>query len=165
MLVRETLYFERKKDPHHAIGIGKRYLIEQWLEEMSIKYCTINDDFSIDSESDVILADLGLTEIPSFIQFRKVEGFFSCSYNSLTSLRGVPDIVGDDFYCKSNLLTTLKYCPRFVRWGFDCDYNNLVSLEGAPNSISGSFSCQKNSVQFTEEDVKKVCKVGAHIYV
>ena len=48
---------------------------------------------------------------------------------------------------------------------FYCSHNNLSSLEGAPQEVKGSFYCYDNSKKFTEEDVRKVCKVGGKIYV
>ena len=92
----------------------------------------------------VFLNKENLKEFPDYIQFGVVKSYFSCYRNQLTSLRG---------------------CPREVREYFDCSYNNLTSLEGAPREVGGLFDCSKNNIQFTEEDVRKVCKVGGKITV
>jgi hypothetical protein len=61
-------------------------------------------------------------------------------------LQGAPTLVGGDFYCF---------------------YNNLTSLQGAPTSVGGDFHCnmKKNGKKFTEQDVKDVCKVEGDVYV
>ena len=42
------------------------------------------------------------------------DGNFSCSYNNLTSLQGVPKIVNGNFWCDNNNLTSLEGAPRFI---------------------------------------------------
>ena len=48
---------------------------------------------------------------------------------------------------------------------FDCSNNNLTSLEGAPYRVGCEFYCTDNKKKFTENDVKKVCKVYGYIFV
>ena len=93
-------------------------------------------------KGNVDLNGLCLTKLP--INFTEVSGNFNCSFNQLTSLEGAPKSVGEDFACDHNLLT---------------------SLGGAPESVGEDFYCRKTKVQFTREDVKKVCKVNGRIYV
>ena len=160
-----------------------RALIEKWLNEYNIKNYTINDDFIVDVNGDVDLKYKELTEFPEYIQFGVVTGFFSCYKNQLISLRGVPRIVDGyfdcsfnqltslegaprkchNFYCYSNYLTSLKGSPEIVG-SFDCRYNSLISLEGASREVGGYFDCSNNSIIFTEEDVRKVCRVKEEIY-
>jgi len=78
------------------------------------------------------------------VQFKRVGGSFDCGDNKLTSLQGAPQEVGEDF---------------------SCSYNKLTSLEGAPQEVGGDFHCSDNAVQFTEDDVREVCKVKGKIYV
>lgn len=62
----------------------------------------------------------------------------------------------------------LKKLPiKFGKVGgdFDCSNNNLTSLEGAPYSVGCEFYCTDNKKKFTEDDVKKVCKVYGYIFV
>ena len=118
---------------------------------------------------------------------KKVGGNFYCSNNNLTSLKGAPKEVGKDFNCSNNNLTTLEgapmkvgggfYCwknqltsligaPREVVGRFDCSDNNLTSLKGAPLKAN-EFDCRNNAIQFSKDDVIKVCKVKLekNIYV
>ena len=88
----------------------------------------------------------------------KVKGGFYCGSNQLTSLEGAPKEVGGSFYCDNNQLTSLKGAPEKVEGDFDCSHNKLTSLEGAPKEVE-RFDCGYNSVQFTREDVRKVCRV------
>ena len=128
MLVKESLSFTRGNEPKDTLGIGQRYLIEKWLEEMHIKYYTINDDLTINVFSSLYLADKNLTEIPEYIQFNQVKFHFNCQNNKLTSLRGCPNMVRKNFYCDSNLLTSLEGCPKYVGGFFQC-FNNPVRFD------------------------------------
>jgi len=94
-----------------------------------------------------------------------VGGSFYCDHNSLTSLSGAPTSVGGSFDCSNNKLTSLDGAPTSVGGSFYCINNSLTSLEGAPTSVGGSFCCSNNKVRFTEQDVRKVCKVKGKIYV
>ena len=134
------------------------------MREYNIKNYTINDDFTIDVNGNVFLSRRNLKEFPEYIQFRVVGGRFDCRNNNLTSLRGCPREV-EGFYCNVNELTSLEGAPERVGGNFYCDYNKLTTLKGAPKEIGGEFKCNKNSTQFTEDDVRKVCKVGEKITV
>lgn len=48
---------------------------------------------------------------------------------------------------------------------FDCSNNKLTSLEGAPKKVGCEFYCTDNKKKFTEDDIKKVCKVSGYIFV
>ena len=143
---------------------GKTSIIKAWLDENNIKNYTINDKGEVDVDGDVHLSGLGLTEFPSFIQFGTVKWNFFCNNNNLTTLKGAPKKVGLGFYCSFNNLTTLEGAPKEVGWDFNCSDNNLTSLKGAPRK-AWCFNCVKNTTKFTEEDVRKVCKVEKKIYV
>jgi hypothetical protein len=73
-----------------------------------------------------------------------VEGYFDCSSNQLTSLKGAPQKVGGNFVCYANELTTLEGAPQKVGGGFSCFNNKLTTLEYAPREIGGSFWCFDN---------------------
>ena len=121
----------------------RRALIESWLKEYNIKNYTIKDDFTIDVDGNVYLGLKNITEFPEYIQFNIVKRDFDCSFNHLSSLRGVPREVGRDFYC---------------------NINELISLEGSPREVGGDFYCNHNTTKFTENDVRKVCDVKGDIY-
>ena len=147
----------------------RREMIEMWLKEYSkmnyaFKNYTINDDFTIDVDGSVDLRDKKLKEFPDYIQFGVVNGRFDCSHNQLTSLRGCPRVVKHTFSCYRNRLTSLEGAPTTVGINFDCSDNRLVTLKGAPKKVRGDFFCMYNSIQFTEDDVRKVCKVKHKIY-
>ena len=159
------------RSSHGAEGFKeqRREMIERWMKEYSkinyaFKNYTINDDFTIDVDGSVDLRDKKLKEFPEYIQFGVVTGLFSCYKNQLTSLRGVPKEVRGYFDCSFNKLTSLEGVPKEVG-GFDCSFNKLTSLEGAPEKVGGDFYCNDNSIQFAEDDVRKVSIVKRKIYI
>jgi hypothetical protein len=140
--VKESLNekFTEDSDPITDMGIGVRQLIENWLKRYGVTNYKINDDLTIDCNLHIHLANKKLTELPDYIQFGKVTECFWIQDNQLTSLRGCPYEVGDWFSCAQNKLKTLKYAPKIVKEKFIA-YDNLV--------------------QFTKEDVERVCKAGS----
>ena len=141
----ELYNFEKKDNPLDSLGIGKKALIEKWLNEMGVKDYTINNDFTINVDGDVDLKNKHLIKFPDYIQFNVVHGCFTCSTNQLISLKGCSRIVDESFWCFQNKLTSLKYCPEIV---------------------NGNFCCYKNKKQFTKEEVRKYCDVkNVNIYV
>ena len=76
-----------------------------------------------------------------------VEGDFDCSGQDLSDFKGVRfGVVGENFYCSDNRLTSLVGAPRKVGESFFCWNNHLTSLVGAPEKIGESFFCQDNPV-------------------
>ena len=95
-----------------------------------------NGDGTFDYDGDLDFRNLNLKslfEIP--YKFRYVSGYFYCSFNELTSLKGAPEKVGGDFHCR---------------------YNKLTSLNGAPEKVGDDFSCGNNLVP--EKDLLKTLK-------
>ena len=91
--------FQREKDPHQAMGIGKRALIEKWLEEMEITNWHINDDLTIDVYNNVYIYHIGnMNQLPDFIQFGVVESYFACPNSEILSLRGFPKKTGNFYF-------------------------------------------------------------------
>ena len=154
------------RSSHGAKGFEaqRRGLIEDWLKEHGIRNYTINKDLTINVNGNVYLSAIDLKEFPEYIQFGVVRGDFVCRINYLTSLRGVPRIVGGNFDCADNELTSLEGAPKEVGGYFDCSHNKLTTLKEAPENVA-SFYCSNNKVQFTEEDVRKVCKVKGKVIV
>ncbi len=107
--------------------------IHDICKKYGIKYYTINLDGSIDVDRSVSLNNIGLVDIP--LKFNNVLGFFDCSENNLTSLKGCPKYVGNWFDCSYNNLTSLVGGPNKVNKFYDCDQNNITSLEGCPSIV------------------------------
>ena len=116
--------------------------IKEWLDEMEIKYYTINKDLTVDVNEDVYISFKNLSEIP--IQFGIINGGFYCSDNKLTSLKGCPERIKGNFHCDDNNLETLEYCPKECRNFYCFDNPNLTSLEGCPEIVNGNFYCFSN---------------------
>ena len=95
-----------------------------------------------------------LKKIP--VKFGRVEGYFWCHNNQLTSLEGSPQSVGRDFDCYNNQLTHLEGGPRSVGGYFSCSNNQLTHLEGAPRSVGGYFSCSRNQLTHLEGTPRSV---------
>ena len=116
--------------------------IEAWCEEMGIENYTINSKGEIDVDGGVLLMQKhikGFKELP--FKFGRVKGSFSISANEeLISLKNCPDEVGGYFSC--------YYCSK------------LFSLEGCPKKVGKFFNCGNCGREFTEKEVKSLCKVN-----
>ncbi len=140
--------------------------INSICEKYGLINYTINEDGSIDSDSDIFIKMEKLTKLP--LIFNKVCGTFDCSYNYLTNLEGFPKEVGEDFDCSENQLTSLKGCPKevggyfycsnnqltsfegfpeIIRSVFDCSYNKITSFKGCPQIVYGDFNCRHNNIR------------------
>ena len=115
---------------------------------------TINDDLSIDVDSDVNLSNKGLTEFP--LKFNRVSGSFDCENNILDTLEGCPQFVGGSFYCENNRLSNIEGCPHTVGDNFYCGYNKITSLAGCPKELNGIFCCSSNKLTSLEHCPTKV---------
>lgn len=183
MLVKESISFERGREPKKALGLDEssfvrgrnpkdnlglsiRADIERWLEEFNITDYTINKDLIIDARW-VNIAYKHIEELPSYIQFGKVFDFDAGGVGSegLISLRGCPKYVERDFDVRSNNLKNLVGGPIFVGKNYYAQYNKLTSLKGIAKKIGGVFSCGNNSKSFSEEDVIKLSNVEADIHL
>jgi len=127
-----------------VIGLPEYLKIFKEIDKYQIENYTFNDDYSIDVDGNVNLYDKGLTILP--IKFRNVSGYFSCSYNKLTSLVGGPKTIGGGFYCYDNNLTSLEGDPGTVGGDFHCYNNKLTSLKGGPKEVGGNFVCSSNKL-------------------
>jgi hypothetical protein len=111
-------------------------MISLICEKYNITNYTINGEGSIDVVGDVDLYDKGLTELP--LTFNKVTGWFDCSNNQLTTLKGCPRWVGRYFDCNINQLTSLEFSPDYIGGYFDCRYNELTD-NYCDTEIMGNF--------------------------
>ena len=84
------------------------------------------------------------------INFGKITGNFNCYGLDLTSLKGAPTEVGEDFYCHKNFLTSLEGAPQTVGRDFNCSENQLTSLKGAPKTVGRDFNCFSNQLTSLE---------------
>jgi hypothetical protein len=110
--------------------------IHDICKKYNIKNYTINDDGSIDVNGSVDLSWYKLIELP--LNFNRVTGYFSCSSNNLTSLKGCPRWIGGWFSCNSNRLTSLEFSPDYVGGSFDCIWNKLTD-NYCDTEIGGNF--------------------------
>ena len=93
----------------------------------------------------------------------RVDGSFHCNSNNLTTLEYSPNDVSADYDCSGNKLTSLRGCPKTVYRDFVCSWNNLYSLNSGPNVVKRHYECYNNPIDFTEEYVRRHCKVGADV--
>ena len=111
--------------------------INEICDQYNITNYTINPDGSIDVNGDVYLWSRRLTELP--LSFNKVTGFFHCSDNKLTTLKGCPRWVGGgSFTCYNNRLTSLEFSPDYVGGDFYC-INNKLTDNFCDTEIGGGF--------------------------
>jgi hypothetical protein len=118
--------------------------IHRICEEYNIKNYTLNDDLSIDVDDNVYIIRKKLTKLP--LKFNKVNGYFNCPSNKLTTLEGAPREVNGNFNCYDNKLTSLEGAPNIVTGDFNCYNNEIDSLEGAPKEITGLLNCYDNNL-------------------
>ena len=118
--------------------------INEICRKYGIKDYTINTDESIDVDGYVRLYTKGLTKLP--LKFNKVNGYFYCNDNKLTTLEGCPKEVNGDFGCNCNKLTSFKFAPKIIIGYFDCRWNNIKSFEYFPSYIKGNFHCENNPI-------------------
>lgn len=133
--------------------------INNFLNSQQIKgKCTINEDFTIDVDGDVILRDEKMERLP--VQFRNVTGWFYFLITpNITTLEGCPEYVGGWFHCSwFKKLKNLHYSPKYVGGNYVCCENNLItSLEGAPEYVGGVFICNDNENLMSLKGAPKHC--------
>ena len=121
--------------------LRKILIEEQYLNKWSEKYnfeaidYTWNEDGSVDVNGSLTISD-NMSELP--FKLGKLTGYFYADYIGLKTLKNCPTTVGEFFSVEGNCLDSLLFSP--------------IEVEGV-------FYCRENPVNFTEEDVRKVCKV------
>lgn len=118
--------------------------IKQALEKLNIKKYKINTDYTVDVNDNVDISQMYLSRIP--VKFRKIEGDFDCSYNSLTNLINAPKEVYGFFDCSLNTIYTLVGGPEIVKGGYYCSDNKLSDLEGFPKKVYVVFDAERNEL-------------------
>ncbi len=152
------------------------YALSNLLRDLRIIDYHLNEDGSIDVNNSVTLFHRNFNEIP--FKLNRVNGYFTCDYNKLTSLKNCPryvegefackenkltslefgpEYVGTNYYCNNNQLITLKGCIDEVYENFNCAYNKLTSLEFCPMEVTGDFNCSHNKLEYLDRSpfVKK----------
>lgn len=119
--------------------------IENWLYSVDVEDFIINKDMIVDAKV-VNISHNCLKYIP--VQFGEV-GYFDCSNNFLTSLKGCPKtMISSDvngFECSDNQLVSLEFCPEYINGDFDCLYNKIKSFKYFPR-VKGNINFYDNPV-------------------
>ncbi len=126
---------------------GINYYKDNWGNPKRNKI-TVNADGTISVIGNIDLTFKELTELP--VSFKRVNGYFWCTGNKITSTKGFPQVVTGSFYCNRNHLTSLVGGPMIVGGFYNCSENWLSTLEGSPVVIQESFDCDDNRL-FTLE--------------
>lgn len=120
------------------------------------------------------------------INIKYISGYFICSSTQITSLKGAPEEVGEEFTCPMcpNLISlegapkkvggdfncfncdnlkTLEGAPKEIKKNFDCSgCPSLISLEGAPEKVGGKFICEHCRQLRSMQGLPKVIKKGLY---
>ena len=118
--------------------------IDQICQQYGIKNYTINPDRTVDVDGRVDFEKEGLLKLP--LKFGKIYGWFDCTNNRLTSLKGSPIYVEKWFGCGRNKLTTLIDGPKTVLETYYCHNNNLKDVHGFPEYFNHIISIGGNPV-------------------
>ena len=111
-----------------------------WMHWLYSRKHEIHPDGSVSMFEDARLSNMGLLVIP--FKFKRVEGYFTCERNQITTLEGAPEIVLGGFECHKNRLKSLLGAPKEIGGHFNCSHNmQLMSLEHCPQVINGFFNC------------------------
>jgi hypothetical protein len=95
----------------------------EFLDKVCKRTWTLNSEGKVDVNGAVDMSTINLTEIP--VKFGRVDGYFDCRENKLTTLKNCPVYVGGDFYCSHNKITTLEYFPDYIELLFSIQGNDL----------------------------------------
>lgn len=98
----------------------------------------------------------------------KIMGSFRCHSTGISDFVGGPEYVGRGMYC--------YHCPKFKSFvgspkhigpsGFTVVVEHrLDSIDGIPEVIEGDFNIFASSVNFTEQDIRKICDVNGKISI
>jgi hypothetical protein len=105
----------------------------QALRDIHARFA-VRPDGSILVYGDLYLCGNFRGSIPDFSNV-EVEGSVYAGECELTSLKGMPKIVGEHFFCDDNKLTSLDGAPVKVGKIFDCSKNPVKDFSKAPESF------------------------------
>jgi len=142
--------------------MNEKEFCQKYLDDVNY---TINNDGTIDVDSDVFLYN-ELDDIEKLpVKFGKVSDYFDCDNNNLTTLEGCPKYVGGYFSCYRNNLTTLEGCPKYVGGEFLCSANKLTTLKGIEKcEILDDFYCRDNNIPPENYIYIITAKIGGDIF-
>ncbi len=121
---------------------------EKFLDEVCTHHSgnvswNLNRYGNVDVKGNVSMRHNNLSEIP--VPFGRVEGYFDCSYNQLTTLKNLPKYIGGSFNCSYNQLTTLK--TPYLRFGTSHRYSSFF--------ISNGYEFKGNPLTDYFKDIKR----------
>jgi len=107
------------------------YTFEDWCKETgNEKYLVKEYKGTVNCSGTTITSLKGAPE--------KVENNFECELcHNLTNLEGAPKIVGSISYFKCKNIESLEGGPEIVNWNLDCSWTSITSLKGAPKHLGG----------------------------
>lgn len=111
--------------------------IKQWMDKYGITKYTVNEDLTVDVDNSVILRSKQLQDFP--VQFGIVNGDFDCSYNQLTSFKGIPHKINGCLYCSHNQLTHFDCFPTYIDKHIYCSGNLITNVNNFDCMFNGSF--------------------------
>jgi len=117
--------------------------VKNWLYDRRLESQATIDDDGVVWKSTVDMSGIGAKSIG--VQFGKEINYFYVDNNNLTSLKGSPEEVIQNFSCNNNNLKTLKYAPKIVHNEFNCSNNKLTSLEFGPHTTR-VYDCNHNDL-------------------
>lgn len=122
-----------------------KIIIKEWIDANYVVYgrLDISDDFIVDCTGEVTVKNNNITSFTNnLFKWGSVLGFYCNGCSNLTSLKGAPTEVKEDFCCSfCDHLESLEGAPKRCGW-FDCNTcASLTDLIGAPNKIDTSFIC------------------------
>ena len=118
--------------------------ISDFLFDLNIEHFKINDNFVVDIHESISLQGMKLTKLP--FKFGGISGYFDCSDNKLTTLKGCPKLIDGFFDCSSNKLISLKHGPIEVGSFYNCYHNKLTDLSHLPKVIEESIDFRFNDL-------------------
>ncbi len=120
--------------------------VEKFCQEHIKGYYEITEN-GIMVDEDVKLSGKNLYNIP---QFYYTGGCFTCGFNKLTELQGIPSLsIGEWFGCSRNKISQL-IVPKYLDNSLYCRYNKITSL-GKLDRIYGEFYCDNNQLKSTKD--------------
>ena len=118
--------------------------ISDFLFDLNIHRFKINDNFDVDIHESISLQGMELSELP--FKFGNIDGYFDCSDNKLTTLKGCPKSVVGFFDCSNNELISLEHGPIKVGSFYNCYNNKLTDLGYLPKVINKSIDFRFNDL-------------------
>ena len=99
---------------------------------------------------------------------RKIMGNFRCHSTGISDFVGGPEYVGRGMFCyHCPKLKSFVGSPKYIGpGGFTVVVGHtLDSIDGIPEVIEGDFNIFASSVNFTEQDIRKICEVKEKVSI